>query len=137
MGAGALTGADSRTGAACVVEPGEDVRAFSASGCGCVVVLASPLAEAAGAAARGAGCGAIALGTLPAIGESPRNPPGIAARPENARKAADGSLCDVPAEPSRPIAKKQANTTTAARSTVGHCPFMLAPGPPMRTPSDS
>jgi hypothetical protein len=137
-GADVLTGAGWATGATCVDELGvEAPEVRSASGCDCTAALAALLAEAAGETALRAGLGAIALGTLPAIGESPRSPPGIAAWLENARSAEDGSPCAAPPAPSRPIAKKQTNTTTAASSNVGHCPFMLASGPPIRTANRS
>jgi hypothetical protein len=130
-----LAGADASVVAGCtgtavgVVAVGASVwEARSASGCAGVAALDARAAEAACAEALAPdGWVAIALGTLPAIGEPPRSSPGIAALLEKAPSDEDASCREAPPEPSRPIAKKQPNTSAAVTSSVGHWPFMLAP----------
>jgi hypothetical protein len=109
--AGAGTG--STLGVACVVTLGASAReAFSASGWVAAAAVEPADAGALGATALRDGWAAIASGTVPAIGDSPCSPPGIAASFENARSAEEASPCGALGELSRPIAKKQANTAT-------------------------
>jgi len=101
------------------------------------VIEGARLAREAGAdllVAVGGGS-AIELGTSPAIGEPPCSPLGIAACATGAAEEPSSGE-PLPAN-RRPIAKKQPNTTSRVTISTGHSPRMLAPGPPMRTPSQS
>jgi hypothetical protein len=75
----------------------------------------------------GRGRGTIALATVP-VGDSPLSRAGTAAR-----EAVAITLACTPSllAESRPIAKKQPNTNSAATITTRHCPSIVADGPPM------
>lgn len=93
--------------------------------------------DAGRTAGRDRGLTAIATGTAPAIGDPPLSAVGTAGCPEGPTNAEGAAADEVLAPPvrRRPIAKKHANTKTNATESATPCPLRVAPGPPMRTPS--